>query len=43
MIDIEVEFAMHGENRQLVTDQPTEIDTQPVELECLRIFYRMKN
>ncbi|KAG0560168.1 hypothetical protein KC19_10G159100 [Ceratodon purpureus] len=28
----------HRENRQLVIDQPTEIDVQPLELECLRIF-----
>jgi len=34
---------IYEKNRQLVTDQPTEIDTQPVELEYSRIFYRMKN
>jgi len=35
--------AMYGEKRKLVTDQLIEIDIQPVELECLRIFYRLKN
>jgi len=34
---------MHGENGQLVIDQPTKSDTQPVEVEYLRIFYRLKN
>jgi len=32
-------LAMYGENQQLVIDQPIEIDTQPEELECLKIFY----